>query len=147
MSMPVLGTILESGDVVLMARVTGADGDPVLTADVDTISYSVWKVGAPPGLTLSGSTTTPVNVTPDTDIADAADVMFDELQLGMWTVDDVGYNFRKIVPADEWPETELSAFNTRVWARCDVLFTMADGSKAIAQFWPELLPSLAGKST
>lgn len=143
MSMPIQGTIVEAGDVLLMARVTGADGEHVTIADVDTISYTVWKAGAPPGVLLSGSTTTPTNITGATSLT-PADVMFDDLQTDdpRWTVDEDGYNFRAIVPAANCPTTLLAAFNTRVWARIDVVFTMADGSKAVAQYWPELLPTL-----
>lgn len=83
------GTVFKESGPVLLARIVGVDGTPVVRADLASCHYSVLEVdyADPDSLTP---------VTGHDNIAlDVDEVLYDSLQTdGAWTTDAVGYNFR-----------------------------------------------------
>lgn len=86
------GLALKNSSAILLARVVGADGAPIVPAGVTAIHYSVTLLDEdePDSETLvEGHTNRELVV---------ADVLFESLQTGgMWDVDAVGYNFRHAI--------------------------------------------------
>lgn len=83
------GTAFKNGTAVLMARIVDAAGVNVQQAGIAAIEYSVFELDPcrPDILTaVAGHDGVTLAVT---------DVIFNALQTGgLWTVDEVGYNFR-----------------------------------------------------
>lgn len=75
---------------VLMARVVDGTGVAVRSADVEAVRYSIRQLDLErPADDL------PLALGRDGIVLDVRDVFFDSLQTGgLWTTDDVGYNFR-----------------------------------------------------
>lgn len=92
------GTVFQNGTAVLMARVVGPDGDPIETADVSSIRYSIYEINHldPGDLSV---------VAGHEDVAlTVGNVIYDTLQTGgLWTVDATGYNFRHEVDVSSDP--------------------------------------------
>lgn len=83
------GLVFKGGAAVLLARVVGLDGVPLLTPQVDSIRYTAATLDAadPDRQTpLAGHENVPLTV---------ADVLFNTLAVGpLWSADSQGYNFR-----------------------------------------------------
>jgi hypothetical protein len=94
----IFGTAFKNGSAVLLARIVDSAGVVVQQAGVSAIEYSVFELDPcrPDELTVvAGHDGVSLVV---------ADVIFDSLQTGgLWTVDEIGYNFRHEidVSADE----------------------------------------------
>jgi hypothetical protein len=86
------GAAQKNGSVTLLARVVGDDGQPIVQADLAAAKYSVYLLDDddPDARTA---------VAGHADVAVAvAGLIFDTLQTDdLWTVDDVGYNFRHAI--------------------------------------------------
>jgi hypothetical protein len=83
------GTAFKNGSAVLMARIVDSAGDYVQQSALASIEYSVYELDPcrPDNLTVVAGH--------DGQLLDVADVIFNALQTGgLWTVDQVGYNFR-----------------------------------------------------
>jgi hypothetical protein len=84
----IYGTAFKNGSALLMARIVDNTGEPILSG-VSSVTYSIYELDPcrPDHLTaVSGHHNVSLVV---------EDVMFDGLQSGgLWTVDEVGYNFR-----------------------------------------------------
>lgn len=83
------GTTFKNGSALLMARIVDAAGQVVQPSGIDSIRYSVFELNPcrPDYLSL-------INGHDDVEL-DVGDAIFDSLQTGgLWTVDEVGYNFR-----------------------------------------------------
>lgn len=92
------GTVATNGTATLLARVVGWDAEAITQADVDQITYTVYRQSAtqPP-------TRTAVELHEDLAAA-VASVIFDALQTdARWTVDATGYNFRHTIPLAPGP--------------------------------------------
>ncbi|MEX2091838.1 MAG: hypothetical protein WD971_04130 [Pirellulales bacterium] len=85
----IFGTAFKNGSAILMARIVDAAGANVQQAGLAAIEYSIYELDPcrPDNLAaVAGHDGVSLVV---------ADVIFNALQTGgLWTVDDVGYNFR-----------------------------------------------------
>lgn len=96
------GTAFKNGSAVMLARIVDAAGANVQQAGIAAIEYSVFELDPcrPDNLTVvaghSGAALT------------VANVIFNSLQTdGLWTIDEVGYNFRhevNISSAEAFPK-------------------------------------------
>ena len=94
----IFGTAFKNGSAVLLARIVDSAGEAITQAGVDEIEYSVFELDPCRPDVLA------VVAGHDGVTLDVGDVVFDTLQTGgLWTVDEVGYNFRHEidVSADE----------------------------------------------
>lgn len=86
------GTAFKNGSVTLLARVVGADGQPIVQTDIASAKYSLYLLDDqdPDGRTaVAGHTGVSLTV---------AEVIFNSLQTdALWTVDEAGYNFRHVL--------------------------------------------------
>jgi len=89
------GFVWEDGAAVALARVYGADGALITQATVSSITYATFDMsnGA-----AAGPTGTPV----------VASTIFDTIQGAnlsdvRWTADNIGFNFRYVLPAATFP--------------------------------------------
>ena len=83
------GEAFKNGTVTLLARVVGEDADPITTADVNSIQYSIYLLDD-----QNPDDRTAVEGHADVTLT-IADVVFDSLQTdSIWTADATGYNFR-----------------------------------------------------
>ena len=85
----ILGTVYKKGSALLMARIEGPDGTPVMATDIDQIRYSVFELDpCQPDLLQVVAGHDNIALVVD-------DVFYDTLQTGPpWTIDATGYNFR-----------------------------------------------------
>jgi hypothetical protein len=85
----IYGTAFKNGSAVLMARIVDSAGDEVQQAGVTAIKYSIYELDQcrPDNLTVvTGHDGVSISV---------SNVVYDTLQTGgLWTLDEVGYNFR-----------------------------------------------------
>jgi hypothetical protein len=92
------GSVFKNGTAALMARIIGADMDPIEQADVADIVYSIYQMtdSAPDERDpVEGHTAVTLS---------AANVIYDSLQTGdQWTIDATGYNFMHVPPIDAHP--------------------------------------------
>jgi len=88
----IYSTVFKNGSATMLARVVGADAQPIVQADIASATYSVFLLD---GDDPNGRTA----VTGQTDVSlTVADIIFDTLQTDdLWTVDDTGYNFRHVL--------------------------------------------------
>ena len=85
----IYGTAFKNGSAILMARIVDSSGQNVQQSGIDLIEYSIFELDPcrPDNLTVVAGH--------DGVSLDVADVVFNSLQVGgLWTVDEVGYNFR-----------------------------------------------------
>ena len=103
------GTVFKNGSATLLARVVGADGEPVTQADVAAAAYSVCLLDEddPDGETaVAGHTDVSLSVSA---------VIFDELQTdALWTKDAVGYNFKHALEVAEDPAFPTAGRSYRI---------------------------------
>jgi hypothetical protein len=92
----IYGTAFKHGSVTLLARVVGQDGTPIQQADIASAKYSVYLLDdqdADSRTAVSGHGDVALSV---------ADVIFNALQDdALWTVDQIGYNFRHALDVSE----------------------------------------------
>jgi hypothetical protein len=85
----IYGSVFKNGSALLMARIVDSDGVHVQQAGIDAIEYSVLALDPcrpDIGTVVAGH---------DAVALDVAEVIYNALQTGgLWTVDEVGYNFR-----------------------------------------------------
>ena len=88
----VYATVFKNGSATMLARVVGADAQPIVQADIASATYSVFLLdGDDPDSRTAVTGQTDVSLT-------VADIIFDTLQTDdLWTVDDIGYNFRHVL--------------------------------------------------
>lgn len=116
MATVVTGTIDERSGCVLLARLTGDDGDPIVQSDVSSAAYEVWDINDTPAIRVTAATSLTV-----------ANVVYNTLQTdARWTKDDTGYNFAMVLPADSVPDAHKY--------RVDVQITPAAGQVFFAKF-------------
>ncbi len=86
------GSAFKNGSVTLLARVVGKDGANIVQADIASAKYSVYLLDdqdADSRTAITGHTAVGLTV---------ADVVFNTLQNdALWTVDEIGYNFRHVL--------------------------------------------------
>lgn len=94
----IFGTAFKQGTVTLLARVVGADGQPVQPAEISTAEYSIYLLDdADPDSRSPVDGHSGVVLVP-------SDVLFDTLQHdALWDVDEVGYNFRHEPQVSQYP--------------------------------------------
>lgn len=103
-------TIAKSG-VVLLARVVGLDAEPITQSTIETVSYLVRDIDG--------------KISSDEFVANKNEVIFDTLQTGGGWEDEIGYNFRLLVPASlfNWePDLEYNGNPKPRRFRVDVSF-------------------------
>lgn len=82
----------------LLARITGWSNTPIMSSDVNSVSWSAFRLEEATGEENA------------TDYADepmtpVTDYVFDSLQLGTeWEEDEIGYNFKLLVPGGVFEE-------------------------------------------
>ena len=92
----IFGSAFKNGSAVLMARIVDSAGVVVQPSGVDEIEYSVFELDPCRPDVLS------VVAGHDGVALDVGDVVFNSLQTGgLWTVDEVGYNFRHEIDVSE----------------------------------------------
>ena len=88
----IYATAFKNGSITLLARIVGADGSPIVQADVASAAYSVYL--------LDDQDADARNVVAGHDgvALSVASIVFDTLQTdALWTVDATGYNFRHVL--------------------------------------------------
>jgi hypothetical protein len=101
----IYGTVFRNGSAVLMARIVDANGVNVQQAGVAAIEYSIFELDPvrPDHLAVVAGH--------DAVVLDVSGVVHNSLQTGgLWTVDDVGYNFRHdidVTVAEAFPKAGL----------------------------------------
>jgi hypothetical protein len=90
------GTAFKNGSVTLLARVVGKDGANIVQADIASARYSVYLLDdqdADSRTAVTGHSDVVLNV---------SDVVFNTLQNDLlWTMDEIGYNFRHVLDVTE----------------------------------------------
>ncbi len=91
-ALEVYSTVFKNGSATMLARVVGADAQPIVRADIASATYSVFLLaGDDPDSRTAVTGHADVSLT-------VADVIFDTLQTDdLWTVDQTGYNFRHVL--------------------------------------------------
>lgn len=125
MAQDIRGTVYKNGTAVLMARIVGPDGEPVETADIDSLSYTVYEIDPV-------RPDSPSAIAGHTSVAlDEEQVFFDELQTGeLWTLDEEGFNFRHEVDVSTNPAFPKADVNYQV--RYEI--TPIGGQKMVFRF-------------
>jgi hypothetical protein len=135
---------LASGSIVLMARIVDGAGAPIRRSDVIAIEYSLYEIDPcwPEQYTV---------VRDHREVLLAArDLLFDSLQVGrLWSMDDVGYNFRHEFAVGFIPEFAEAGrryevayqLTTADWRRTSVRFRF--GSAVLGNPRPD--PPLKGE--
>jgi hypothetical protein len=121
----IFGTTYKNGSATLMARVVDASGSNVQQAGIVAIEYSIYELDPcqPDNLTAVAGH--------DGVSLDVEDVIFNALQTGgLWTVDEVGYNFRHEV--DVSASEAFPKAGTQYQIRYELAPTM--GQKTIVRF-------------
>jgi hypothetical protein len=92
------GTVFKNGSAVLLARVVGADGSPLIISDVSAAQYSV-------GLLDLHDPDSFAAIEGHAEVElDVATLIFDSLQNDdTWDVDDTGYNFKHVLDVADHP--------------------------------------------
>ncbi len=86
------GNALKNGSAPLLARVVGADGLAITQADVASATYSIYLLDDD-----DADSRTVVAEHSDVSLS-VGTTIFNSLQTDdLWTVDDVGYNFRHVL--------------------------------------------------
>jgi hypothetical protein len=119
------GTAFKNGSAVLMARIVDAAGANVQQAGIAAIKYSIYELDpCRPDVLVAVAGHDGVTLT-------VASVIFNALQTGgLWTVDDVGYNFRH----------EINVATNEAFPKAGVQYqvryelTPASGQKTIVRF-------------
>lgn len=92
------GVVFKNGTATLMARVVGADAANILQADIQSATYSVYRLDESDADSLS------VVTGHDGQSLAVNSIIFDSLQLDApWTTDAVGYNFRHQIDISSHP--------------------------------------------
>jgi len=92
------GNAYKNGSATLLARVVGDDGTAVSPGDISSARYSVYLLDD-----QDPDARTPVAAHQDVAIG-VGQVLFDTLQTDdLWTVDQVGYNFRHVLDVSANP--------------------------------------------
>lgn len=101
-------TVIENSGFVLLGRLAGIDGQPLVQADIDAIEVRSYIHSGQQKGTLVIPTGAPEPYT-GTDL-DPVDVLFDELQTDdpRWTEDEEGYNFLYVVDGSFVPEGDIT---------------------------------------
>jgi hypothetical protein len=86
------GAVFKNGSAILLARVVGADGTPVVQSDVASAQYTAYLLDEnDPDAATAVTGHTGVSV-------DVASLIYDSLQNDdLWDVDEVGYNFKHVL--------------------------------------------------
>lgn len=119
------GTAFKNGSAVLMARIVDAAGTNVQQAGIAAIEYSIYELDpCRPDVLVAVAGHDGVSLT-------VANVIFNSLETGgLWTVDDVGYNFRheiNVATSEAFPKA-----GTHYQVRYEL--TPASGQKTILRF-------------
>ena len=97
-ALDIFGSAFKNGSVTLLARIVGNDADPVTTADISSIEYSIYLLDD-----QNPDLRTAVEGHEDATLT-VADVLFDSLQTdALWTADATGYNFRHTPDVSSYP--------------------------------------------
>lgn len=96
MSCETKAAIYEDSPVVVLARITGEDGDPVTQGTLSAITCRVY--------TYSGTLVVSPAVTVASSVFDTLQTEDDDAR---WTGDAVGYNFAFTIPAAAFPDPGL----------------------------------------
>ena len=119
------GTVFHTGSATLLARVVGADAEPITADSLTAASYTIDAFNEGDdraAIVVDGHGD--VDLTP-------ADVLFDELQTdAQWTVDDQGYNFRHEIDVTTDPAFPNAGIRYRVTYR----LTPTEGQVIIVRF-------------
>jgi hypothetical protein len=88
----IYGTAFKNGSATLLARVVGQGGADVVQADLSAVRYTVYLLDdQDPDSRTAVANHTGVSLL-------VAQVIFDSPQLDpLWTVDEIGYNFRHVL--------------------------------------------------
>ena len=102
----IYGTAFKNGSASLLARVVGQSGADIVQADLSAVRYTVFLLDDQD----PDSRTAVAN---HTDITlSVAQVIFDSLQLDpLWTVDEIGYNFRHVLDVSPHPAFSIAGRN------------------------------------
>lgn len=121
----IFGTAFKNGSAVLMARIVDAAGANVGQAGITSMAYSIYELDPcrPDELTAV--------VGHDGVSLAVANVIYNSLQTGgLWTVDEVGYNFRHEIDVSE--SAAFPKAGTQYQVRYEL--TPTSGQKTIVRF-------------
>lgn len=152
MTVEIEGATIEGGATLLRSQLRDAVGTLLVQDDITSISYQVWWT-RPPAAARQGSIggwvkkyidpgETPVKVT-DTTTLLKADVILDTP--GEWDLDDDGFNFKAVIPPEDFGTIDKASWPKSVWTRVDVEIEPAIGDVILVPFNVELKPKLHGK--
>jgi hypothetical protein len=97
------GSAFKNGSAILLARIVGENGGCVRQSGISTIAYSIYLLDdqdADLRTVVAGHENVALTI---------ADVLYDTLQHDIiWTVDDVGYNFRHVLDVSTHPAFSIA---------------------------------------
>lgn len=156
------GEVPEQVNVVFMRSITGANGDMISKAEIDQISYDVWKVPMTRSryqelfgdIPLQSRNLLPLTSDQEPECLvnqaslDKDECIFDIPQLDYgWDEDAVGYNFRTTLPAVCFPGIPLANYPDSEWQEIWFRFYPVIGESFVTGFIVNKKFVLAGKST
>ena len=103
------GVVFKNGSATLLARVVGADGTPIVQADVASATYTAERLD-------ENDPDAAVPVAGHADVAvDVASLIYDTLQNDdLWDADDVGYNFKHVLDVATHPVFAAAGCSYRI---------------------------------
>ncbi len=103
------GVAFKHGSVVLLARVVGADGSPLVPSQITSARYTVELLDE-----ADADVATPVAAHTAVQVAVAGLLSETLLIDDTWEVDDLGYNFRHELDVSAQPAFDIAGRNYRV---------------------------------
>ena len=86
------GVVFRNGSCTLLARVVGADAQPIVQADIDSAKYTVYLLDD-----ADADKQTPIDSHEDVSLT-VAECIYNTLQDDdLWDVDSTGYNFKHVL--------------------------------------------------
>lgn len=158
MSDIVRGTAFERNPGYALARVTGAGGTNITQASITSIAWESWLIPVPLDLRKGAWTTAYINTTAAAEVGSGgtlvvANSVYDTLQTGGgWSTEndgevaeEIGYNFRGLIPATAFPQQLLADYPKSQWQRIDITFTPVTGDPFTRSWELEVKPVLGGR--
>lgn len=119
------GVVFKNGSATLLARVVGADGNPIAPAEITQAAYAVLLLDESDpdaGVPVTGHSDVPVVV---------AGLVYETLQQdALWDVDQTGYNFKHVLDVSNAPAFAVAGRLYRIEFR----LTPATGQVILVRF-------------
>lgn len=92
----IYGVVFKHGSATLLARVVGADGEPIVQSDIASAAYTAWLLDA-------GDPDAASPIAGHTDVSvPVASLVYNQLQNdALWDADQEGYNFKHVLDVSQ----------------------------------------------